>query len=68
MLVKIFFTGFVIFCVWMLSTRMRKSERNTDETVSRVKTVKCAVCGVYMPQDEARLVNQNEYRCEEHAG
>ena len=44
---------------------MRDKNRGPKQT-PRVKTVKCGVCGVYTPIEEAQLGDDKDYRCPEH--
>ena len=61
----------VIVCVWAFSTKLRsKTDQNSSQpgTESNTKTVKCDVCGVYMPLEQAGEEKQGVYLCEQHRG
>lgn len=59
----------LVLAAWLIVTLLRRRRRRTDAPPPAAKSanmVRCAVCGVHLPESEAILSNRLHYCCEEH--
>ncbi|MEM7469155.1 MAG: PP0621 family protein [Pseudomonadota bacterium] len=62
MLLKLLFTALVILVVWAVSKRHGGIQRKVKQKPND-KMVKCVICGLYLPENEAAADAAGEYRC-----
>lgn len=55
-----------IYLVWRWLQKKQLPRNDGDSVVPRLPMVSCATCGLHVPHDEALVLDDRYFCCEEH--
>jgi uncharacterized protein len=64
---RLLVVALLVWVVWSLWRRWRRARARGDAQVRQaVRIVKCAQCGVYLPEGDARALGDAGFECKSH--
>lgn len=64
---RLLVVALLVWVVWSLWRRWRRAGARGDAPVQQaVRIVKCAQCGVYLPEGDARALRDAGFECKSH--
>ena len=64
---RLLVVALLVWVVWSLWRRWRRAGARSDAPVQQtVRIVKCAQCGVYLPEGDARALSDAGFECKSH--